>query len=165
LGSVVEFGIFSIALVVEVRNINETKNRLLAANAEQQKKILDAYVEGAEKERTRLSGELHDNIGSRLALLKNQIAVRVESEDEIISDIGELYKNVRSLSHELSPGNFNVIRFEEYLPIYLEKIENTSRIKTKFIYRNVPLLNTNIYSQLFRIIQEAVQKCTETFPG
>ena len=157
LGSIIEFGIFTLALVVEVKRINETKNRLLAANAEQQKQILNAYVEGAEKERTRISGELHDNIASRLALLKNRIAAKVEADDEIVSDVSDLYRNIRSLSHELSPGDFHVISLDDYLRIYLQKFEEISSIKVKYVSGGIPRLNANTSGQLFRIVQEAAQ--------
>lgn len=157
LGSVFEFCIFSISLVYEVRTINETKNKLVSEKAAQQEKLLKAYVEGAEKERTRLAGELHDNIGSRLALLKNKLGNIMPEDKELLDDLGGLYKNVRSMSHELSPGDFNVIGFEEYLQIYLQKFKNTTGIDVKLYLNNIPRLNTNISVQLFRIVQEATQ--------
>lgn len=157
LGSVFEFGIFTVALVFEVKTINEAKNRLLVESAEQRRKLLTAFVEGAEKERTRLSGELHDNIGSRMALLKNRLLNKLPNDAELHSDVKELYANIRTMSHELSPGDFNVRGLEPYLEIYLGKFKHITGTSVNLIIHELPALDTNLASQLFRIIQESVQ--------
>jgi len=157
LGSVIEFAIFSVALIFEVRTINETKNALLLERTGQQRKLLKAYVEGAEKERLRLSQELHDNVGSRLALLKHRISQFSPDDSKLIGDVGDLYKEVQSMSHELSPGDFHVIRFEEFIQIYLQKYKQTTHIDVKLIVEDLPRLNAATSGQLFRVLQEAAQ--------
>ncbi|MCU4164629.1 sensor histidine kinase [Carboxylicivirga caseinilyticus] len=156
IGSVIEFGIFSIALLYEVHQINKTKNDLLIANAEHQKNLLAAYVEGTEKERARLSAELHDNVGSRLALLKHKIN-KAADNSEVTDDLDSLYKNVRSMSHELSPHEFEIINLHEYLQNYLDDFEKSTSVKVipyfKDLHQN---LNPEITHQVFRIIQEAL---------
>lgn len=157
MGSVFEFGIFTIALVFEVKSINETKNKLLVQSAEQRQKLLTAFVEGAEKERTRLSGELHDNIGSRMALLKNRLLNKLPEDQELHYEVKELYANVRSMSHELSPGDFKVLGLQQYLEMYLAQFQKATGVNTKLILHELPKLDTNLASQIFRIIQESVQ--------
>lgn len=156
MGSVIEFGIFSVALIFEVHQINKTKNDLLIANAEHQKKLLAAFVEGSEKERARLSAELHDNVGSRLALLKHKLNNTSSQPSEVNDDLDNLYKNVRSMSHELSPHEFEIVSLQEYLENYLNDFQKNTFITTKTYFNNLPQkINAEITRQIFRIIQEA----------
>lgn len=156
ISSVIEFGIFTSALIYEVHRINKIKNHLILAAAKHQNKLFSAYIEGSEKVRTRLSGELHDNIGSRLALLKNRLLKNIPKESNVHTDVNDIYTKVRTLSHELSPGDFKIIGLTEYTEMYLTKFQSLTSIKVKFISHEMPeTLSENMSGQLFRIIQEA----------
>ena len=156
LSSVIEFGIFTAALIYEVYDINRAKNELQVANNEYQQKMLNASVKGAEKERTRLSEELHDNIGSRLALLKNQLINNPVITDETQKELNNLYHNVRLLSHDLAPECLMIVGFKEYLNNYLHRYQLSTGTEVKYLTSNLPdKLNDQLSVLLFRIIQEA----------
>ncbi|WP_430809530.1 MULTISPECIES: sensor histidine kinase [unclassified Carboxylicivirga] len=162
MGSVLEFGIFSLALVYEVHQINKAKNDLLLANARHQKELLAAYVEGTEKERARLSAELHDNVGSRLALLKHKVNQPTDSE-ELNTDLDKLYRNVRSMSHALAPHALaphalELMGLREFLQRYLSDYRKSTDIHVNAYFDELPAgISPDLSRQVFRIVQEALQ--------
>ncbi|WP_439183362.1 sensor histidine kinase [Carboxylicivirga taeanensis] len=158
IGSVIEFGIFSLALIYEVHQINKTNNKLLMANARHQKELLAAYVEGTEKERARLSAELHDNVGSRLALLKHKLKDKRHSANELSSDLDKLYQNVRTMSHTLSPHAFEIISLRDFLKHYFTDYQESTGIHVKPYFEGLPAARSpELTRQVFRIVQEALQ--------
>lgn len=156
IGSIGEFGVFSIALVFEANRLYLVNDHLLKEKAQFQKRILESYIKGVEKERLRLSCELHDNIGSQLALLKNNFGTKFPKENLIKEDLQKLYASIRDFSHELSPGEFNIVSFDEYLKAYLAKFKASHKINVQaFIDHKLSSLPVNIKTQIFRIVQEA----------
>jgi len=77
---------------------------------EKEVETINAMVEGQEKERLRLAGELHDNLGSTLATVKMQVEnlernlEKVDDPKSLLSKtntlINEAYQKVRRISHE-----------------------------------------------------------------
>ena len=78
---------------------------------EQELKTLDAIVQGQEKERKRIAEDLHDNLGSKLAVLKLQFDSYLDNEstnsDTLLANklkktsnlLEDTYQTVRSMSH------------------------------------------------------------------
>ena len=159
-----EFLIFSFALFFNIRKINNERNELLVKTAKQTQKILIAQINGAENASKRISNELHDNIGSRLALLKNKILYKNIDIVEMSQDIGGIYNDVRNISHRLSPGIFQMIGCKGAIKEYLHEVNlNTqSGIKTHF-YCDAKEINVgkDIAFQVFRIVQETVLNCVK----
>jgi len=93
------------------RNRQLEHQKVVTLMKEQELKTLDAILEGQEKERKRIAEDLHDNLGSKLAVLKLQFDSFVDSEitknnnklkNRLISTSGLLedtYQTVRSMSH------------------------------------------------------------------
>ncbi len=156
-----EIFIFSIAVFFKIKNISEEKNRLALLTAQQEKDILTAYLKGSEKTQAKISNELHDNIGSRLALIKNIILSGVKDKKELSRDVGELYDDVRELSHRLSYNKFFMLGCSNTIKGYLKDINDNTKlsIQTK-LYCNIDnSLDNEFGLQIFRIIQEALQNC------
>ncbi len=98
--------------------IEERTQELSEANAELIKKnfeITEALFKGQTIERKRVAAELHDNLGSTLSALKWRLgALNSESllpkEKEIYESIktmmGSAYEEVRHISHNLMPAEF-----------------------------------------------------------
>ena len=159
LGSGMELLIFTFAIIIEIKKINDKKNELILVVAENQKKILNAFIKGSELEGKRISLELHDNIGSRLALLKNKIAVGNSTKKELDCYVKSIYEDVRKLSHDLSPNILNIIGLQSTIEQYLFDFSISGNIKAELFYSKVPELPENIKLQLFRVIQESAQNC------
>lgn len=161
--------------LVYVIHKNRREKLLIAKNEAQQEKeskllkeqelvSINAMVEGREKERIKISQELHDDLGSNLTTVRVYLENAVEKvqEDDTRAllfnahDIlAESYNKVRAISHlnsghTLSEGNLIVA-----LQKLTSRISKTGNLDVEFVYHNMskPLKNS-LEISLYRTIQE-----------
>lgn len=128
---------------------------------DQELKLIKASISGQDKERQRISQELHDSIGGNLAAIKLQLNHLVISSSPKIKNLtallDETYELVRNLSHTLIPKKFTHHKFCEVLESYFNNIGEASNITTSFtVYpkKEIDDLNEEIQIEIFKIIQE-----------
>jgi signal transduction histidine kinase len=128
---------------------------------DQELKLIKASISGQDKERQRISQELHDSIGGNLAAIKLQLNHLVISSSPKIKNLtallDETYQQVRNLSHTLIPKKFTHHKFCEVLESYFNNIGEASSIKTDFtVYpkKEIDALHEEIQIEIFKIIQE-----------
>lgn len=128
---------------------------------EQELKLIKASIHGQDKERERISHELHDSIGGNLAAIKLQLNhlnnTNLRNIDNINLQLDETYQQVRNLSHTLIPKKFSVNKFCEVLESYLYNISAASLLKISFIpypAKEIDTMNELIQIEVFKIIQE-----------
>ncbi|GGF21479.1 two-component sensor histidine kinase [Flavobacterium limi] len=128
---------------------------------DQELKLIKASISGQDKERQRISQELHDSIGGNLAAIKLQLNHLVISSSPKIKNLtallDETYQQVRNLSHTLIPKKFTHHKFCEVLESYFNNIGEASNIKTDFTAypkREIDALHEEIQIEIFKIIQE-----------
>lgn len=156
-GSTVELFIFSIGLTYQIRNVYNERNQLSLSIAKQQKALLKAYVEGTEKERERISRELHDDIGSRLGSLKRFINYNQSQTESLEQQIDILCHDVRTMSHQLAPPSMRITGFRQLIQKHLEETIRDGQLQVDVQFYDVPEnLSPESTHQLFRIVQEAV---------
>jgi signal transduction histidine kinase len=125
-------------------------------------------LEAQEKERKRLAGELHDELGQSLALLKHRIrSVQRKLPEDLAPLSGEceetsryidrIIENVRRLSRDLRPSILENLGLSTALGWLIESFQQQYAIQTLVEMENVDGLfpedgQTNIY----RIFQEAL---------
>ena len=134
---------------------------------EQEITTINAMIEGQEKERLRLAGDLHDNLGGTLAAVKMHIgnlqANLGKSDnpqgllDKANTLISEAYTNVRSIAHERNSG---VMAKEGLLPA-IEKLASkvSSSNGLSIEVQDFGLedrLSNHIEITIFRIVQELI---------
>jgi len=134
---------------------------------EQEITTINAMIEGQEKERLRLAGDLHDNLGGTLAAVKMHIgnlqANLNKSDnpqgllDKANTLISEAYKDVRSIAHERNSG---VMAKEGLLPA-IEKLASkvSSSNGLSIEVQDFGLedrLSNHIEITIFRIVQELI---------
>ncbi len=134
---------------------------------EKELETINAMVSGQEKERLRLAGELHDNIGSTLATVRMQVENLERNLDKVDDPkallqkanllINETYEKVRGISHKSNSG---VMAKEGLLPA-VEKLARTVSTTNKLTIDVQDFgLENRIPNELeiiiFRIIQELV---------
>ncbi len=117
------------------------------------------YIEGLEEECKHLAKELHDGIANDLLGLQMKIETSNGKEDghELAALVGQLRSNVRNISHELMPPEFEHLSLEQILARYADKLAENSGIKVNYhpmkedVSRRLP--NETAY-ELYRIVQE-----------
>ena len=131
------------------------------AKLEQDQKIkhIQGYIEGEEKEKNRISMELHDGIGGQLSGIKHFISSLSESPKtkELIQNISTVSKEVRLLSHSLSSSYSLQQPFKNLLKTLQQRYENHFDIDiTLFPEHEIDLVSDKQKLFLYRSIQELI---------
>lgn len=154
--SFLEIGFLSFAIVLLVKDIYIERNMLSEKILIQQKNFLTAFMKGENRERKRISKELHDNIGSKLGYLK-RFASDTFNNENINTTIDDICTDVRNLSHEISPSDLKLVGFENAVAELSQNISMQTSIQIDFNSYHFPdTLNENTTTQLYRVIQEAI---------
>lgn len=131
-----------------------------AKKIEQQRysqKILDQI----DKERVRISRDLHDDLGQSLSLIKSKINRFQKGNeinfDELSTDVSSVINQTRLISHSLHPAHLEKIGLKKSIESLLDKVENSTHLITNFIIDDeVNKLHKDIQIQLYRVSQEAI---------
>ena len=149
--------LLSVALVILFRQIQMERTRLVVELADQQKNMYQQYIDGIEKERSRIAGELHDDVGSRLSHLKRLLQTHSEESLRTAEQVEQLIKDVRQLSHDLSPPLALVTGLEPLLEKLIADTRRASGLDIKFqVYNLKEGLTPAQIQQAYRIVQEAL---------
>lgn len=142
--------------------------KVVSLMKDQELNTLNAIVEGQEKERARIAEDLHDNLGSKLALLKlhfdsyiddaqvknnKEILIKFEKTGKLLDDT---YQTVRSMAHI---ENYSDVRQSLIYSVKSLAININSTGKTKIEVTNYGFtksIDPNLEIFTFRIIQELI---------
>ncbi len=155
----------ALLLFLHFRHKNKTYVRQLK-EAEQQKEILvlQALMQGEEKERTRIARDLHDEVAGMLAAAKMHMNALVLQAKEIIQHKGyhrvvdlidEATVSVRKTAHNLMPEVLIQHGLDEALRRFCGNISNDKMLTVEYysmgdFERFVPSFELSVY----RIVQE-----------
>lgn len=117
------------------------------------------YIEGLEEECKYFAKELHDGIANDLLGLQMKIETSAgkRNEQELASLVSKLRNNVRNISHELMPPEFEHLSLDQILDRYAAKLTENTGIEVSYhptennASRHLP--NETAY-ELYRIVQE-----------
>lgn len=152
IGSLAEILIFSFALSYRSRIVTDDREKLLIGMAKLRRDATEGYIRGMEEEKTRVAAELHDDIASRLAVLR--LSLPGGKDSEAVEDVA---RRVRSLSHRLSTAVHDDEAFTEQVQ---HLVRDCRRAGLDVRYRAFDLpasIPKETGMQLLRILQEAVQ--------
>jgi two-component system NarL family sensor kinase len=143
----------------------EHKNEINEAETKHQKKLLEASIEVAEKERQKIATNIHDDVGIVLNVIKLNIS-RMERNKDDVALVEELLKNnatlleetintIRSISHDLMPQSLLRLGYVKGINELCHKI-NTSGAQTIQLVSdgNKLVLSKKIEMQLYRLTKE-----------
>ena len=157
---------FSLALTSRIRiaeqKNRETNERLLALRSQTGAQILSAQ----DKERQRISKELHDGIGQNMLVIlgnlkrlmssepngerREEIATQTQTATQVLNDL-------RRISRDMHPMTLEHLGLEKSIAGLLDSIKNsgnlTTVLRSNYIEGSVP---TETRLHLFRIVQECL---------
>ncbi len=149
--------ILSVALVILFKQVQNERTRLMAKVNTQQKEMYTQYTNGIEKERSRIAGELHDDVGSRLSYLKQLMVTHSNESIKTADQLEQLIKDVRQLSHDLAPPLAHVSGLIPLVEKLIIETRLATSLEVKFQQHNYQeVLTINQIQQVYRIIQEAL---------
>ncbi|WP_164975796.1 sensor histidine kinase [Chryseobacterium sp. CH25] len=131
---------------------NKRKMIQLVRNAETECWESIHYLQ--ERDRERLSEELHDNIISQLNIIRLNINTR--NGKELNSDLKRSMQLVRELSHNLTPPDLNGIELSDFISDYLVQISKEVEVLYVNHTEQDILISGTIKLNLFRIVQELI---------
>lgn len=154
----------------ELAQVGGTLNFLLNALAEDRARVrmlASEVVRAGDRERSRVSKELHDSVAQSLAAIRYQlIAIEQEAGDcatvakiqAVRSAAGELLEQVRLLSHEVHPQILDDLGLIPALRHFARKAEEdvlVSVMITSGSERDFATLPVDVAATLYRVAREA----------
>lgn len=131
-------------------------------------------IDAQERERARISRELHDDIGQRLALLTVQLqqarqalpdsAAEVSSRiDELVKSASEMSNDIQALSHELHSSKLEYLGVVAAMRSFCNEFSKQQSVEVTF--RNHDLSSVmpspEISLSLYRVLQEALHNAAK----
>jgi PAS domain S-box-containing protein len=125
-------------------------------------------IEAQEQERARISRELHDDIGQRLAMLVFELEALQENPPERQNRVQELRKrvieisdDVQTLSHELHSSKLKYLGVVAGIRGWCKEFSERHRIEIDFSTDVSNPMPVEIGLPLFRVVQEAVHNAAK----
>lgn len=130
---------------------------------EEELKLAQSYIEGLERERTRLAKELHDGVCNDLLGIGLQMQCMPPTsgaKQELQILLEQVRDDVRYISHELMPPKFQSVTLAETIEWYMERLAIPSSMQLGFSkesdnadWRQVP---EQVAYEVYRILQEVL---------
>lgn len=128
---------------------------------EEELKLAQSYIEGLERERTRLAKDLHDGVCNDLLGIGMQMRCMQptdESKEELLTLLEQVRSDVRCISHELMPPKFQLATLDETVEDYVQRLSLPSSMQLSFSkesegaeWNRIP---ENVAYEVYRILQE-----------
>ncbi|MEJ2725947.1 MAG: HAMP domain-containing protein [Deltaproteobacteria bacterium] len=146
----------------------KTREEALRNSEQRLRSLSSQLIKTQEKERSRLSKELHDELGQALALLKHRVRhvqrELSETHPSLSRDceqtghyIDQIIENVRRLSKELSPSILQDLGLSSALRWLIRNFANQYSLETSFEIDDIDqLFSQEDQTNLYRISQEAL---------
>lgn len=137
-----------------------TERRLQRVQEEKEREAARRYTEGLEEECKHLAKELHDGIANELLALQMRIETAGNNPKdwkEISEIVNGLKQEIRDISHELMPPDFERIGLDEWLTRYASFM--SASCGTDITYHpdgHNDRLDKETAREVYRIIQETV---------
>jgi signal transduction histidine kinase len=126
-------------------------------------------IEAQERERLRISRELHDDIGQRVALFANTLQQLQEDPLEARGRIAELLKqtaeiaaDIRSLSHDLHSSKLQFLGLAAATKSFCQEFETQQKVEIDFRTDDLPTaLPPDTSLCFFRVLQESLRNAAK----
>lgn len=140
-------------IIIFLRNIYKAKK--------QQTEFSQKLILKIDEERSRISKDLHDDIGQSLSVIKSKINMyntkRLDTIEGLEPELGQVIEQTRKISHSLHPSFLEKVGLSRAINSMLEKVQESTGIICS-IEQNIDIENIskNSKGQLYRVIQECL---------
>ena len=150
-------------LALKTEEVNKQKTLELLRSFEI--KTIKANIEGQEKEKQRLAKELHDGVAGSLAGIKMRFQAlgpllnENKQINNLMESVDEVYREVRTISHHLTPPGMLQYSFVKFIKKYLDEISEASEFEIEYIFhgeKNLNQLTDDVKVEVYRILQELI---------
>jgi two-component system NarL family sensor kinase len=151
--------IIAIFLIVAITTIFYL--RYLRVTKKQQAYFTTKLIENTDEERSRISKDLHDDIGQSLSIIKSKINMfnsgKINTVEGLDREVGEVIEQTRVISHQLHPSAVAKMGLERSIVSLLEKTQTNTGIICSITTKNdIEGIETDSKTQVYRIIQECI---------
>lgn len=154
----IEILVFTVALTRMMGHVYEQRNEMALQISRHQRMLMQSYIDGIELERQRVSKDLHDDIGSRLSLLKKLLEAGKTTASSLQEQLEKLAGDIRTMSHRLSPPNLLANDFARMVEALGNDFQHTYNLAVHVQFFDFPpSLPEKMQTELYRILQEALQ--------
>lgn len=135
--------------------------RYVTITRRQQVLFSQKLIENIDEERSRISKDLHDDIGQSLSVIKSKINMyntgRINAIDGVDMELGEVINQTRNISHHLHPSFLEKIGLARSLASLMDKTqESTGIVCSLDLFKDIENLSTETQTQIYRIVQECI---------
>lgn len=118
-------------------------------------------IENIDEERSRISKDLHDDIGQSLSVIKSKLNLfntgKIQNLTGLDKEVSEVINQTRNISHFLHPSFIQKLGLERSLVSLIEKTQNNTEIICSLDVRaSLVKLNLLDQTQIYRILQECI---------
>ncbi|WP_349316285.1 sensor histidine kinase [Chitinophaga sp. MM2321] len=142
------------------------QQQLQTLEIEKTVQVLEAMMQGEEKERTRLSKDLHDGVGGLLSAVKMHFGALKHERTFLQSDTGfnhalgmldDAIGEVRKTAHNLMPELLARMGLAEALHYYCRNVSHSKKLSINFYTSgNMQRFKGNFELSVYRIVQELI---------
>ena len=145
------------------QRINAEKIQLLKKQAELQ--VLNALVDGEEKERLRLARELHDGVGGILSASKMHLSILQDSHSQgpasgqlsnISSMLDHASQEIRNIAHNLFPDILLTNDLSAAIAAFCERVKSPGLNIEYYCLGEIREVNKRFKLMIYRAIQELI---------
>jgi two-component system, NarL family, sensor kinase len=133
-----------------------------------QRQMIKVEIATLEKERTRIAGDLHDDIGPLLAAIKYRMAVvapgteRDKNElDLCFGHLDDAIVRLRQVTHNLLPATLERRGLVEAIQDLIAITNQLHALQIEFAFELSVPLSKEIEIQLYRMVQEGLANCIQ----
>ncbi|MFN5418261.1 MAG: histidine kinase [Flavobacteriia bacterium] len=149
-------GVFIIVLIVGLLIL-----RYSYISRKQQKLFSRKLIENLDQERSRISKDLHDDLGQMLSIIKSKVHMYTSRKADVLesveNDLSDAINVTRNISHSLHPYFVSKIGLMKSIATILDKTqESTNLICSYEIDETVESFSLDEKTQIYHIVQECV---------
>ena len=140
---------------IAIQRMWEEQEKVRVNEEMHQRNLLDTSIQSQDKERQRIAADLHDELTSRLNVVRLQMYQLPEYPTEVMNQLDEVIHLSRNLAHQLYPPLLAEVGLGETILDYLSPLRQQFSTYTRLA--DLSTVDINLQLQLFRIFQEQLQ--------